>query len=225
MIALVDVTLTFPDGERTITAVDKVSLAVKAGEVAAITGPSGSGKSSLLALASTLITPDSGQILLAGKDIGYLPPREKTRLRQEDVGIVFQQANLIPSLTAVEQLLVMDHLGGKKRPKAEAKASALELLASVGMEDQAAKRPHQLSGGQRQRVNIARALMHSPKLLVVDEPTSALDSARGAEIISLIKALTKDRGTATILVTHDLAHLDSMDSVFLMVDGKLTRER
>jgi putative ABC transport system ATP-binding protein len=223
MIRLNDITLTFPDGESRVTAVDRVSLTAHPGTVTGITGPSGSGKSSLLAVAGTLLRPDSGEILIDGSDVTALSPAEATRLRRDRIGIVFQQPNLIPSLTAREQLSVMNELGAprSRRHRAEAAARADELLAAVGLAEHGHKRPHQLSGGQRQRVNIARALMNDPSVLLVDEPTSALDQERGAAIIDLILRLTDERNTSTLLVTHDLVHLPRMHGVLHLVDGRV----
>lgn len=223
MIRLNDITLTFPDGDSRVTAVDGVSLTAHPGTVTGITGPSGSGKSSLLAVAGTLLRPDSGEILIDGSDVTALSPAEATRLRRDRIGIVFQQPNLIPSLTAQEQLSVMNELGAphSRRDRATAAARADELLAAVGLAEHGHKRPHQLSGGQRQRVNIARALMNDPSVLLVDEPTSALDQERGAAIIDLILRLTDERNTSTLLVTHDLVHLPRMHGVLHLVDGRV----
>ena len=226
MIRFNDVTLTFPDGESRITAIDHVSLVAHPGTVTGITGPSGSGKSSLLAVAATLIRPDSGEVLIDGVDAGRLSADEATELRRERIGIVFQQSNLIPSLTALEQLVVMNELDGggtraARRSRAVASGRAATLLDAVGLADQRHKRPHQLSGGQRQRVNIARALMNDPAVLLVDEPTSALDQERGAGIIELILRLTDELDTSTLLVTHDLVHLPRMHGVLHLVDGAL----
>lgn len=224
MIELSDVTLTFPDGDGLVTAVDRVSLTVEPGTVAAITGPSGSGKSSLLAVASTLIAPDSGSVRIDGIDVAAMSHRETARLRRSMIGIVFQQANLLPSLTALDQLLVMKELGQGRSDRHETRRRAESLLDSMGLGRDMFKRPHQLSGGERQRVNIARALMNDPSALIVDEPTSALDQERGAEIIDVILGVTVERGTATLLVTHDRTHLLRMDSVHTMVDGRLHPE-
>ncbi|GAA5100388.1 ABC transporter ATP-binding protein [Nocardia iowensis] len=225
-----DVTLTYPDGTDRLTALDRVSLRVTGGSIAAITGPSGSGKSSLLAVASTLIRPDSGRISLetpgGSADLATVGRREAAALRRSSIGIVFQQPNLVPALTAVEQLEVMAHLGQRlftsARRRRETHAKAMRLLDSVGLADQHAKRPAQLSGGQRQRVNIARALMNDPALLVIDEPTSALDTERGAAVIDLVLTVVREHDAATLLVTHDRAHLHRMDAVYRMVDGRLT---
>ena len=137
---------------------------------------------------------------------------------------MFQQANLLPSLTALEQIQVMNELGerGSRRRRAEVRDRGRELLAAVGLEPLAGRRPHQLSGGQRQRVNLARALVNRPAVLLVDEPTSALDSAAGAAVVELIVRLTAEQGTATLLVTHDLAQLPRLDDVVELVDGRVT---
>ncbi|WP_345762024.1 ABC transporter ATP-binding protein [Diaminobutyricibacter sp. McL0608] len=224
MIQLDNVTLTFPDGDSRITAVDHVSLIAHPGTVTAITGPSGSGKSSLLAVAATLIRPDSGRVLIDDLDAARLDAKEASDLRRDSVGIVFQQSNLLPSLTAREQLTVMNELGrrGSRGRRKAAATRADELLDAVGLGDHRDKRPHQLSGGQRQRVNIARALMNDPSVMLVDEPTSALDQERGAQIIDLILRLTDELDTSTLLVTHDLVHLPRMHAVVHLVDGRLT---
>ena len=204
-----------------MTVLDSVSLQAEAGSVVAITGPSGSGKSSLLAVAATLITPDAGRVVIDGRDVSELSRGDRSALRRENIGIIFQQSNLLSALTGREQLMVMDHLGGGAGAAPDGKAD--DLLAAVGLSEHAHKRPHQLSGGQRQRVNIARAFMHDPAVLVVDEPTSALDQQSGAAIIDLILRMTRERGAATLLVTHDLRHLDQMDDHYVMRDGLLTR--
>ncbi|MFB7473276.1 ABC transporter ATP-binding protein [Kitasatospora sp. NPDC056184] len=214
------VTLTYPDGDGRLTALDDVSLTVPKGTVTAVVGPSGSGKSSLLAVAATLIAPDSGRVEVDGTDTTGLDRTALAALRRDRIGIVFQQPNLLPSLTAVEQLQVMAHLDG--RAPRTALPRALELLDAVGLRDQAARRPHQLSGGQRQRVNIARALMNDPTVLLVDEPTSALDHERGAAVLDLLTTLTHQRATATVLVTHDRTHLTAVDQVAEVHDGRLT---
>ncbi len=221
MIHLDDVTLTFPDGDSRITAVDHVSLTAPAGVVTGITGPSGSGKSSILAVAATLIRPDSGRVLIGDVDAATLSKKEATALRRDGIGIVFQQSNLVPSLTAREQLLVMAELGGGRRDRAAVRRRADALLDAVGLIAHAGKRPAQLSGGQRQRVAIARALVNDPSVLLVDEPTSALDQERGAEIMDLIAQLSHQRGTATLLVTHDLVHRAALDRLVTVVDGRI----
>ncbi|MFE3883520.1 ABC transporter ATP-binding protein [Streptomyces lydicus] len=220
---LTDVTLTYPDGDARLTALDEVSLTVPAGRLTAVIGPSGSGKSSLLAVAATLIRPDRGRVVVGGTDTAGLGRAALTALRRTTIGTVFQQPNLLPSLTAAEQLQMMARLDGRasRTARARTRARARELLAAVGLEDQAGRRPHQLSGGQRQRVNIARALMNEPSVLLVDEPTSALDHERGAAVLALLRTLTRQRATATVLVTHDPDRLDAADAVAEVRDGRL----
>ena len=216
---LTGITLTYPDGDTRLTALDDVSLEAPEGSLTAVVGPSGSGKSSLLAVAATLITPDAGTVTVDGTRTTGLSRGELAELRRRTIGIVFQQPNLLPSLTAAEQLQVMARIDG--RSPARARGRALELLDAVGLADQAGRRPHQLSGGQRQRVNVARALMNDPTVLLVDEPTSALDHERGAAIIDLITRLTRQQATATVLVTHDRTHLTAVDQIAEVDDGRL----
>ncbi|MEV7128404.1 ABC transporter ATP-binding protein [Streptomyces sp. NPDC093260] len=218
-LTLTDITLTYPDGDTRLTALDQVSLEVPKGSLTAVVGPSGSGKSSLLAVAATLITPDAGTVAIDGQSTTGLTRGELTELRRHKIGIVFQQPNLLPSLTAAEQLQVMVQIDGRK-PRT-ARDRARELLDAVGLADQAGRHPHQLSGGQRQRINIARALMNDPTVLLVDEPTSALDHERGAAVLDLITRLTHQQATATILVTHDRTHLTDADQIAGVRDGRL----
>ncbi|WP_042423275.1 ABC transporter ATP-binding protein [Streptacidiphilus anmyonensis] len=219
-LVLSDIVLTYPDGDRRLTALDAVSLEVGPGEFTAVVGPSGSGKSSLLAVAATLLTPDSGRVVIGGQDAATLNDRQRTALRRDTIGIVFQQSNLLASLTAVEQLQAVAHLRGEKPRAALRRAEG--LLASVGLTDgKQHRRPHQLSGGERQRVNIARALFAEPSVLLIDEPTSALDHERGEQIVGLLARITREHGTATVMVTHDKAQLAAADRVLEMVDGRL----
>jgi putative ABC transport system ATP-binding protein len=217
---MLDVTLEYPDGSGTTTALDAVSLTAHAGQLVSLVGPSGSGKSSLLAAAATLVRPTRGKVIIDGTDTTGLRDRELTALRRSKVGIIFQQPNLLPSLTAVEQLIIGDHLRG--RPVRAARAKAAALLDVVGLGAGAGKLPHQLSGGQRQRVNIARALMGSPKVLLVDEPTAALDHERSASIIGLLRQVTTEFSVATVMVTHDTEFVPLTDAVATMRDGRLT---
>ena len=212
------VTLTYPDGERRLTALDDVTLTAEPGTLTAVVGPSGSGKSSLLAVAATLIRPDAGRVLLDGRDLAPLGRSETAKVRREQIGIVFQSSNLLASLTAVDQLVLITHLAGGDLTAGRRRA--LDLLDAVGLTAAADKRPSQLSGGQRQRVTIARGLMNEPSLLLVDEPTSALDRERGEAVLRLIRELTTDRGLTTVLVTHDHDHLASADEVVEIIDGR-----
>ncbi|MFI9237970.1 ABC transporter ATP-binding protein [Streptomyces sp. NPDC053079] len=221
VLSLEAVELTYPDGDRRLTALDEVSLSVAAGELVAVVGPSGSGKSSLLAVAATLLRPDAGRVVVAGEDTSRLSARGRAALRRERIGIVFQQPNLLPSLTAEEQLLAVEHLRGGRTGRA-ARARAAGLLESVGLDGAKRRRhPHRLSGGERQRVNIARALWGGPSVLLVDEPTSALDHERGERVVELLAEVTRRHGTATVLVTHDRGLLGRADRVLVMGDGRL----
>jgi len=215
------ITLVYPDGDTTLTAVDDASLTVPAGTTTALLGPSGSGKSSLLAVAGGLTRPTSGVVRI-GADVVFDPTTAlatATRTRLEQIGIVFQAPQLLASLTALEQLELHAHLRGRRPATVEEQAMA--LLAEVGLADQAHKRPAQLSGGQRQRVAIARALIGAPRVLLVDEPTSALDHERGTHIIELITRLSRELGAATLIVSHDASTLGSVDGTVRMFDGQL----
>ena len=217
---LINVTLQYPDGEGVVTALDAVNLSVHPGQFVSLVGPSGSGKSSLLAVAATLIKPTSGLVMIDGVDATALSEKELATLRRDKVGIIFQQPNLLASLTATEQLLITDHLRGKSLRDASTRAA--ELLELVGLADSAGKRPHQLSGGQRQRVNIARALMAQPKVLLVDEPTAALDHDRSGSIVRLLREVCDEFNVATVMVTHDTEFVPLTDAVATMRDGVLT---
>lgn len=196
-----DLTVTVPDGEDTLTILDRTSLVVERGELVAVFGESGSGKSTLLAVAGLLRTPTSGTVFVDGHDAGALNSRRRTRLRGDAIGLVFQQANLFPSLTALEQLEIVAHIAGT-RPSA-ARDRATELLRSLGLERRLHARPAQLSGGEQQRVGIARSLMRDPVVVLADEPTAALDDARGREVIGRMEAAAGEAGVATVLVTHN----------------------
>ncbi|MGW9401772.1 ABC transporter ATP-binding protein [Streptomyces sp. NPDC055642] len=217
---LAGVTLTLGDGDTAVTALDGVGLSVAPGEFVAVVGPSGSGKSSLLAVAGGLQRPASGTVRVSGTELTALSDKERTAARRRHIGFVFQQSNLLASLTVREQLLLPLHIDG--RLDAAARARADELIEAVGLSHRAGSRPHQLSGGERQRAGLARALMTSPAVLLVDEPTSALDRARSAEAVRLIAEQTHERGTATVMVTHDTAIMDAADRVHEMVDGRLS---
>ncbi|KQN89463.1 ABC transporter ATP-binding protein [Arthrobacter sp. Leaf69] len=217
---LVDVTLQYPDGDGTLKALDAVNVKLAPGEFLSLVGPSGSGKSSLLAVAATLVRPTAGLVVIDGIDAGGLSEADRTSLRRDRIGIIFQQPNLLPSLTALEQLVIGDHLRGKPARAAATRAAA--LLDLVGLAPAAGKRPHQLSGGQRQRVNIARALMGDPAVLLVDEPTAALDRERSEAIVGLLRRVTDEFEVATVMVTHDTGFVPMTDTVASMRDGRLS---
>jgi putative ABC transport system ATP-binding protein len=218
-LALHDVCLSFADGDDRVHALDHVTLDVTAGEFVAISGASGSGKSSLLAVAGALRTPDSGHVVIGDTDVTAASPRRRTAIRRRQLGFVFQQSNLFEALTAVDQLLYQASLAGLDR--ARARAQAAELLAAVGMSDKADRRPGQLSGGERQRVGIARALVNHPTLILADEPTSALDAARAHEIVRLLRDQSHQRDVATVMVTHDAGILAEADRVVVIRDGRV----
>lgn len=224
-----EVILEYPDGvdaqgnPSTVRALDSVNFTAHAGTFTALVGQSGSGKSSMLSVASALITPTSGSVLVAGKDITRFTDAELARLRRDEIGIIFQQPNLIASLTAIEQLLLAEHIrDARGKAFRAARTRAEELLELVGLEGAGKRRLHQLSGGQRQRVNIARALMSNPSVLLADEPTSALDHDRSVAIVELLQRVTREFDLATIMVTHDVEFAEVADTVATMADGRLT---
>jgi putative ABC transport system ATP-binding protein len=214
---LTGVTLRLGDGDSLITALDAVHLTVAPGELVAVVGPSGAGKSSLLAVAGGLTTPDEGTVTVDGQTISAMKPAARTAYRRDHIGFVFQSGNLVPALTAIDQLRLVHHIGHRADMH-----DPQELLAAVDMADKAHRRPHQLSGGERQRVGIARALMSRPSLLLVDEPTAALDRTRSHEVVQLIARETRRSTVATVIVTHDTDVLEYCDRVLEMVDGKLS---
>lgn len=216
-------TLELGDGDQKVVALDNVSVTVKPGELTVVLGPSGAGKSSLLAVCGGLRPPTSGRITVADQLISDLNPAALTRVRRDLISFVFQQSNLIPALTSIEQLLLLVHLKGR-RPGVADRQRALELLDEVGMTHRADRRPDQMSGGERQRVGIARALMSEPKLLLVDEPTSMLDQERGQAIVKLLAERCRQHQIATLMVTHDHGMLASANSVMHIRDGRLSQE-
>ncbi len=211
---VIDARLELGDGDSKVAALDDVSLTVHPGEFVAIVGPSGSGKSSLLAIAGALGKPDRGTVRVHGTDLTKLRKGAAAKFRLNTIGFVFQSGNLLPSLTATDQLRLTARLAGTRDAEIE------ELLEAVGMGHRAKHRPGQLSGGERQRVGIARALVNRPSLLLVDEPTAALDRTRSHEVVKLLAERAHASGVA--VVTHDRDVLGYCDRVLEMTDGKLS---
>ncbi len=217
MIALRGVSKTVPSGSGTLTILHPLDLVVPARQVMAITGPSGSGKSTLLGLIAGLDSPSTGQIAIDGTDITSLDEDALARLRGRRIGFVFQFFHLLPSLTALENVLVPMEIAGVSG----ARASATALLQEVGLSERGHHYPSQLSGGEQQRVAIARALANEPPLLLADEPTGNLDSATGHHIIDLLLAINRSRGTTLVLVTHDPELAAVADAAIALRDGHI----
>jgi len=212
-------TKVFGSGETAVEAVRDVSLSVRAGEFVAIVGPSGSGKTTLLAMLGGLLTATRGRVAVGGADISRWNEAQRARFRRERVGFVFQGFNLVPYLTAEQNLLVIPSISGKV--SGVARARARQLLQELGVEKRAHHLPGELSGGERQRVAIGRALMNDPLLVLVDEPTSNLDSERGNEVVRSLAEEVKMRNKIGIMVTHDRRMLTHVDRVLEMADGRV----
>jgi putative ABC transport system ATP-binding protein len=217
-VAVKDVTKTYRLGRLTVTALAGVSLAVRTGEFLAVAGPSGSGKTTLLNLIGCLDTPTSGEIAIDGEPVSALSPGRRADLRASKLGFVFQTFNLIPVLTAYENVeypLLIHRRGGNVATRVRA------ALEQVGLGDRAKHRPPELSGGQQQRVAIARALVGEPALVLADEPTANLDSHTGHDIIELMRRLNREHGTTFVFSTHDPRIMQAADRVLEISDGRL----
>ena len=218
LLELIDVSREHREGENVVTALDGVSLRVAEGELVAVMGPSGSGKTTLLNLAAGLDTPTSGRVLVAGTDIATATAEARAALRRRAIGLVFQDYNLVSSLTAAENVALPLELDGVA--PARARDEAERLLDLVGLGDRGARFPDRLSGGQRQRVAIARAVAGSRRLILADEPTGALDSVLGEEVIRLLRARIGER-CGGVLVTHDPRYAAWADRTVFLADGRL----
>ncbi|MEI2818661.1 MAG: ABC transporter ATP-binding protein [Microthrixaceae bacterium] len=214
-----DVTKTYRVGDDEIVALAHIDLTVESDEIVALIGPSGSGKTTLCSIAGGILTPTSGEVTVAGTSISGYSDRQLTEFRRSTIGFVFQSVNLIPFLTARENLLVVDEFG--RRTGQAARDRADQLLDELGLTDRRNNLPDQLSGGQRQRVAIGRALMNEPALVLFDEPTSALDSKLGIQVMELIRNEMKSRRTAAIVVTHDDRITHFADRTVHIGDGRL----
>lgn len=210
----------YQSGARQHQVFDQLSFGVERAEVVALLGASGSGKTTLLNLLSGIDTPDAGQVRLDGREIHSLGEPARTLLRRLEIGFVFQFFNLIPTLTAAENLALPLELCGQSADQAQERAS--ELLAQVGLAGMGARYPETLSGGEQQRTAVARALAHWPKLLLADEPTGNLDEATGDKLIGLLTGLARDQGTTMVIVTHSRAVADAADRVLSLHHGRLS---
>ena len=210
-----------------VRALRGVDISVEVGEMVGIMGPSGCGKSTLMHILGLLHSPDAGtsppaSLVIDGADVTTLPDRERTRMRAGRMGFVFQTFNLVPTLTALENVALPMEYSGRRRP--EAKAAAADALALVGLEERSGHRPAELSGGQQQRVAIARALVTKPALLLADEPTGNLDSKNTGEVLNLLHHFNREHGQTIVLVTHDSRVSEACSRVLTMNDGLIDGE-
>ena len=220
VIELRNLTKTYKLGDETLNALDGVDCEIQAGEFVAITGPSGSGKSTLANIIGGLDRPTGGTVIVDGQDLSHVRDRQLSDYRNHHIGFVFQSFNLQGTQTALENVM-LPLVFSRMKPK-DRKARAKECLEAVGLGDRLKHRPSQLSGGQRQRVAIARALAVKPSIILADEPTGNLDSARGEEIMKLLKDLNK-QGITLIIITHDTSIAKQADRIIQIKDGKMTR--
>lgn len=221
-LALRDLVVAVPDGRGTRVLLDRVDLDVRAGEIVVVTGASGSGKSTLLSLAGLLRRPQAGEVLIAGEPTARLSTARRAALRGRRLGLVYQSANLVPTLTAREQVELVGRING--RPRRATRERAAALLADVALTDRADALPAELSGGERQRVALARALMSEPDVLLADEPTAALDPGLATQVAALLADQTRRRGLATVIVTHDRAPMRHADRHLALAAGRLAEQ-
>jgi len=212
----------YGDVEAQIVAVDDVSVQIQPGEFVALVGPSGSGKTSMLAMLAGLLSPTSGAIRIDGQAVEGMSDKELTGFRRQKIGFTFQSNNLIPYLTALENVEMMLRLNGSLDKAAKKRAK--RLLDRLGLSDRLNSLPSQLSGGQQQRVAIARALIHDPSVVLADEPTASLDTERAFQVVDTFANLIHEQKRAGIMVTHDLRMTKYVDRVIKMVDGKVVEE-
>lgn len=222
LIELVDVVKHYRLGQTCVAALRGIDLQVGRGEFAAIWGPSGSGKSTLLNLIGLIDQPTRGTVRLDGRELGGLDDAQRALLRNRLVGFVFQNFNLLPVLSALENVMLPLVLRGTSRRAAQ--AAALRRLAEVGLEAQRAQRPDQLSGGQRQRVAIARALVTDPLIVIADEPTANLDAENGQRVVALMRELNHEEQVTFLFSTHDPRLIDSVDRLIRLSDGRIVAE-
>jgi len=221
MIELIDLKKYYKIGDITVKALDGVSIKIEEGEFLSIVGPSGSGKTTLLDQIGALDTPTSGSVIIDGIDIAKIPKSILYMLRREKIGFVFQNHNLIASLTALENVLIPLLPEGINPKKYE---RALKLLEAVGLKERALHKPSELSAGQKQRVAMARALINNPKIVLADEPTGSVDTKTGQEIMEILKQLNSNFNTTIIIVTHDLEMTRNTERIIFLRDGKIDKE-
>ena len=217
-----NVARSYQDGNKEIEALKETNFKIEAGQFIAIIGPSGSGKSTFLTLAGGLQTPSKGQIIINGKDYTNLSEKERLKLRFNDIGFVLQASNLVPFLTAKQQLELLDRINKKRKKTLQNQEF---LFKELGIEHLENKLPRDLSGGERQRLAIARALYNNPAIILADEPTASLDSDRAFEVVDLLSKECKEKNKSIIMVTHDNRMIEKCDHVYRMKDGILTKER
>jgi lipoprotein ABC transporter, ATP-binding protein len=217
-----NVTKSYQDGNNEIEALKETNFKIEEGQFIAIIGPSGSGKSTFLTLAGGLQTPSKGQIIINGKDYTNLSEKERAKLRFNDIGFVLQASNLVPFLTAKQQLELVDRINKNNKQIIQDKHS---LFKELGIEHLENKLPKDLSGGERQRLAIARALYNDPAIILADEPTASLDSDRAFEVVELLSKECREKNKSIIMVTHDNRMIEKCDHVYRMKDGILTKER
>ena len=222
VLEFINVTKSYQDGNKEIEALKETNFKIEEGQFIAIIGPSGSGKSTFLTLAGGLQTPSKGQIIINGKDYTNLSEKERSKLRFNDIGFVLQASNLVPFLTAKQQLELVDRINKQKRQKLQDPKS---LFKELGIDHLENKLPKDLSGGERQRLAIARALYNNPAIILADEPTASLDSDRAFEVVDLLLKECKEKNKLIIMVTHDNRMIEKCDHVYRMKDGILTKER
>lgn len=215
------VTKTYQSESGVINAVDEVSLQVKPGEFVALVGPSGSGKTTMLSILAALLKPTSGKVILDGQDLAAMNEVDRVAMRRNKIGFTFQANNLVPYLSAVENVELMLRLNG--RLDKIGKMRSRELLARLGLSERLHNLPGQMSGGQQQRVAIARAMIHNPSLVLADEPTASLDTERAYQVVETFAGLIHEQNRAGIMVTHDLRMCEYVDRVLQMRDGKLVQ--
>ena len=217
-----NVTKSYQDGNKEIEALKETNFKIEEGQFIAIIGPSGSGKSTFLTLAGGLQTPSKGQIIINEKDYTNLSEKERSKLRFNDIGFVLQASNLVPFLTAKQQLELVDRINKKRKQTLQDPKS---LFKELGIDHLENKLPKDLSGGERQRLAIARALYNNPAIILADEPTASLDSDRAYEVVDLLSKECKEKNKSIIMVTHDNRMIEKCDHVYRMKDGILTKER